>query len=510
MNMDNVTYDIIVVGGGSAGWMSASTLIKEFPDKKIALIESPEIATVGVGESTLGQIRNWLNYLDIKDRDFLNYVDGTYKLSIQFTDFYKKDEYFHYPLGMPDGMETTNNGYNDWWYKKFIYPETPYTDYVDCFFSQMALVNSNKLSINDDKQLNNFQFFKDSAFHFDAVKFGLWLRNNYCLPRGLVHIKEHITDIKQNEDGIESLNEKYKANLYIDCTGFASILLGKTLKVPFESYSDMLPNNSAWATKLPYKDKRKELVNYTDCKAVENGWIWKIPLWSRVGTGYVYSDNFIDDDSALKQFQKHLGTDEAEFKKIKMKIGIHERLWEKNVVALGLSSGFIEPLESNGLYSVHEFLRELIRELKRDRISQWDRDNFTYSCKSLFKEFAEFVSLHYILSHRNDTQYWKHIQEKSQLHEGHPFMSRIAEQRGLGNNRGYFGRLGGIHTIATGMHYSPVTLHEVMWGLDQSKESFEREWEPYIEKLNTKRNKWNHAVKNYENTYDFLQRNIYG
>ena len=359
-------YDILIVGGGSSGWMTASTLLKEFPNKNIGLIESPEISTVGVGESTTAYLREWITFLGIDDKSFLRHTDGTYKLGIQFTDFYKKGESFHYPFGQPVFQigGTATRGFNDWWYKKFIYPETPYTDYADCYFPQMALVNQNKLSIGEDGQFDKFYFFGDTAFHFDATKFGLWLRDFYCLPKGVVHIKEHIDTIKQNENGIESLNEKYKADLYIDCTGFSSVLLGKTLKVPFESYSDMLPNNSAWATKLPYNNKREQLVPYTDCKAVENGWIWKIPLWSRLGTGYVYSDKFIDDDAALKQFQKHLGTDELEFKKIKMKIGIHERLWEDNVVAIGLAAGFIEPLESNGLFTVHEFLKGLILILK--------------------------------------------------------------------------------------------------------------------------------------------------
>ncbi|NWJ21883.1 tryptophan 7-halogenase, partial [Marine Group I thaumarchaeote] len=260
--MDNTTYDIIIVGGGSAGWMSASTLIKEFPDKKIAVIESPEIATVGVGESTIQQIRNWSTFLELDDKEFLKHTDGTYKLSIQFTDFYKKGESFHYPFGIPV-LEKTDFGFNDWWHKKFIYPETPYTDYVNCYYPQMALINQNKLSINKDQEFDNFYFFSETAFHFDATKFGLWLRDFYSLPKGVVHIKEHIDTIKQNENGIESLNEKYKADLYIDCTGFASALLGKTLKVPFESYLDILPNNTAWATKIPYKNKREELVNFT-------------------------------------------------------------------------------------------------------------------------------------------------------------------------------------------------------------------------------------------------------
>ena len=498
-------YDIIIVGGGSAGWMSASTLIKEFPDKKIALIESPDIATIGVGESTIGQIREWTTFLDIQDKGFLKHTDGTYKLGIQFTDFYKKGESFYYPFGVAV-TENTRAKFNDWWLKKFIYPETPYTDYVDCYFSQMALINQNKLSLNKNLHLQKFYFPRDTAFHFDATKFGLWLRDFYCLPKGVVHIKEHITDIKQNEDGIESLNEKYKANLYIDCTGFSSLLLGKTLKVPFESYLDILPNNTAWATRLPYKNKREELVNFTNSKAVENGWIWKIPLWSRMGSGYVYSDNFIDDDAALKQFQKHLGTDELEFRKIKMRVGIHERLWEKNVVAIGLSSGFIEPLEGNGLFSVHQFLKELIRELNRDKISQWDRDNFTYRCTNTFRDFAEFVALHYVLSHRDDTEYWKHIQNKNWLVKKNGEMYKLANARAYDHS---FEHMGGTHAIATGMHYSPTELSEIMWLQLNDKSELAKEWAQCIENLNKRKNRWEATAKNSETTYDFLTRYIY-
>ena len=504
--MDLKMYDIIIVGGGSAGWMSAATLIKEFPDKKIALIESPEISTIGVGESTIQQIRLWTKFLGIKDDHFLKHTDGTYKLSIKFTDFYKKGESFHYPFGKPV-FRNTKTFYNDWWLKKYIFPKTPYTDYADCYFPQMALVNNNKLSYNERGVLDNFNLFSDAAFHFDAIKFGLWLRDFYSIPKGVVHIKEHIDTIEQSENGeIESLNEKYKANLYIDCTGFASLLLGKTLNVPFQSYLDILPNNSAWATKLPYKNKEKEIVNHTNCKAVENGWIWNIPLWSRIGTGYVYSDNFIDDDSALKQFQKHLGTDESEFKKIKMRVGIHEKLWEKNVVAIGLSSGFIEPLESSGLFTVHEFLRELIRDLKRDRISQWDRDGFTHRCKTLFRRFAEFVSLHYVLSHRNDTEYWKHIQERSMLKEENKYMVKLANARLWEHS---FHEEGGIHAIATGMHYSPTDISEIMWLEGINEETIIEEWTQSFNDLERKKGVWEYFATSCETSYEFLKNNIY-
>ena len=134
--------DIIIVGGGSAGWMTAATLIKAFPNKNITLIESKNIPTVGVGESTLGKIQSWINFLEIKDEDFLKEVDGIYKLSIKFTDFYKKGESFHYPFGQVD-LNDNLNGLNDWWYKKFLHPETPYSDYANCFYKNMAYVNNN-------------------------------------------------------------------------------------------------------------------------------------------------------------------------------------------------------------------------------------------------------------------------------------------------------------------------------------------------------------------------------
>jgi tryptophan halogenase len=340
---------ILIVGGGSAGWMTAATLLKQFPDKKITLIESKNIATVGVGESTIGGVKAWTNWLGIDDKHFLKHTDGSYKLSIKFTDFYKKGEAFHYPFGRPY-LEGNRALLNDWWFKKFYYPNTPYSDYVDCHYPQMALVNSNKCFYNENNEIP-FRFNMDTAYHFDATKFGLWLKDHYCLPKGLKHIKEDIISIEQNNEGIVSLNNKYKADLYIDCTGFKSLLLDKTLKEPFDSYTDMLPNNSAWATRIPYADKEEELVGYTNCTAIQNGWVWNIPLWSRIGTGYVYSDKFVSDEDALKEFQKYLGTKELEFKNIKMRVGLHKRLWVKNVVAIGLSAGFIEPLESNGLFT---------------------------------------------------------------------------------------------------------------------------------------------------------------
>ena len=504
---------ILILGGGSAGWMTASTLIKKFPNKKITLIESPNIPTVGVGESTIAGVKFWSKWLGLKDKDFLKYTDGSYKLSIKFTDFYKKGESFHYPFGEPY-LQNNLNDLNDWWYKKLLYPNTKNDDYANCFYPQMALINENKFFYNDKNELP-FTFEKDTAYHFDATKFGLWLKENYCLPRGVKCIKEDILSVEQDENGIKSLKNKYKADLYIDCTGFKSLLLGQTLKEPFESYEDLLPNNSAWATRVPYKDKEKQLVSYTNCTAIENGWVWNIPLWSRIGTGYVYSDKYIDDDNALKQFQKHLGTDELEFKKIKMRVGIHKRLFVKNVVAIGLSAGFIEPLESSGLYTVHEFLMNLIKNIDREKISQWDKDNFTYNCKHLFKNFSEFVAMHYALSHRDDTEYWKNNFNKNwdeKLINLNPTtingMFNKAYHRSF--NYKFEHRFGeGTHCIAAGMNWSPINLDTILYYNQKDKKFYEDLWEPYIKNLEKRKIEWKKVIKNKQNLYNFLRDNIY-
>jgi len=510
------TNSITIVGGGSAGWMVAATLIKCFPNKSITLIESPNIPTVGVGESTIQQIRGWTSLLGIKEEEFIPYTDASYKLSIKFTDFYKKGEAFHYPFGLPN---TDNNlaQLNDWWFKKTYKPETPNSDYADCIFPQMALVNENKCFSNEDNKIP-FNLKKDSAFHFDATKFGLWLRDHYCLPRGVKHIKEDVKTIEQDENGIKSLNKKHKADLFIDCTGFKSLLLGETLKEEFISFEDLLPNNKAWATKIPYKNKKKELESFTNCTAIENGWVWNIPMWTRIGTGYVYSDKFVDDETALKEFQKHLGKrapkNKSDYKNIKMKVGIHKRLWVKNVAAIGLSAGFIEPLESNGLFSVHEFLVELVRNLKREKVSQWDRDNYTFTCRQIFQNFAEFVALHYALSHRDDTEYWKANLNKEWSKEVieriNTLSNGILKYMNDRNFDYHHDLMGGVHCIAAGMNWAPTDLHTLMKNNSNNDMNYwDNRFKTATDNLEHKKKEWKNAVKNASSLHDFLQQNYY-
>ena len=521
--MKNVK-SIIVLGGGSAGWMTASTLIKEFPDKEITLIESPNTPTVGVGESTIGGIKYWTSYLGIDDTEFFKYTDATYKLSIRFQDFYKKgDGGFHYPFGK--SIYNSDGGFNDWILKKHIHPETHRSDFADCFFPQMSLVNNNKLFDNEKNELP-FNFRENTAYHFDATKFGLFLKDRYCKPRGVKHVVDDIKSVEVSKNGIQSLvsdsnmgvgNHKYKADLYFDCTGFKSLLLGKSLQEEFESYSDMLPNNSAWATRLPYNNKKEDINCYTNCTAIENGWVWQIPLWSRWGTGYVYSDKFVDDEAALKEFKNHLdkkGQDysNAEFKNIKMRVGIHKRLWVKNVVSVGLAAGFIEPLESNGLFSVHEFLMRFIRNAQRDIITQWDRDNYTFQCKKLFRNFAEFVAMHYAMSNRNDTEYWKANANK----EWEPALVNLSPLFKEGflsaaNQRDWQRNFpdGGLPCIAFGMEWYPLDASTIKYLDGYNDEQFKHKFSNSVNSLNNRKKQWDLIIKDKPSFYDYHKQKFY-
>jgi tryptophan halogenase len=516
---------IVIVGGGTAGWMTAATLIHHLPNKEIYVIESPNIPTVGVGESTIGQINSWMHDLDIKDDDWMPHCDASYKLSIKFTDFYKENSGgFHYPFGNP-AVEGTIFGINDWYFKKILFPDTPTSDYAYTYYPATMLSEANKIITNENNEIPSWRFDNDTAYHFDAAKFGAWLRDHYCKPRGVIHVSSEVTSIATNDKGIESLTildgSQVTADLFIDCTGFKALLIDKALNTPFDSYSHMLPNNSAWATRLPYQDKPKELEPYTNCTAIENGWVWNIPLWSRIGTGYVYSDSFVSDEDALEEFKKYLRNrkpvavpdsiiDTLEFKNIKMRVGIHKEIYVKNVCAIGLAAGFIEPLESNGLYTVHEFLTKLTKTLRRESISQWDKDCLNTACRRDFKMFAQFVSLHYALSQRSETAYWQAVNEKqfnTNMITDHVTKSGFEDlmyQRMVTNQ--YTFDLGGIAPIAAGMGFFPIDESSVKRSMFVNNHTLLYEtMQNTFNKWDTQKESWQKIIDNAPLLYDFLK-----
>jgi tryptophan halogenase len=387
---------IVIVGGGTAGWMTASTLVKAYPDWDISLYEDSKTPSVGVGESTTQYFRIWTHYLGLKDEEWMEACNATYKCSVRFHDFHQKgDDSWQYPFGPP-----RNDIFNaDYWFYYAKKGSWSNGKFARDYSYAAACVDNNKFP-EDNKY---WQTGKFSGFHFDAVLFANWLRDNYAKPRGVKHIKKN-------------LKKKPKADLVFDCTGFKSQFNDS----PWIDV-DYLPNNSAVVTRIGYQDKENQLKATTDCTALKNGWVWNVPTYDRIGTGYVYCDKFCTDKEAIDEFRNHLA-DNVEpdvavysdnmFRTIKWKTGRRKESWKDNVISIGLSAGFIEPLESNGILAIHNNLLTFLRVMDdRENITQYMRDTYNNSCNQAFDEFASFIGIHFSLTQRNDTPYWQHISD---------------------------------------------------------------------------------------------------
>lgn len=393
------------------------------------------------------------------------------------------------------------------------------------------MTNANKFTNNSRNELSNFNFKYDTAYHFDATLFGLYLRDQYCKPKGVTHILAEVKNVQVSNRGIDSItldnDSIVSSDLFIDCTGFKSYLLEETLGVAFKSFGDTLLNDSAIATHLPYIDKEREMESVTNCTAIENGWVWNIPVWDRIGTGYVYSSKFATQAQAEEQFRQHLKSnrmicpddaraDAAVFKHIKIRHGVHERSWEKNVVAIGLSNGFIEPLESTGLLITHNSIMKLIDtlHLKDGNVNQFDIDVYNSTFLNEILSFKDFVSMHYALSSRTDTEYWQYATQQTTyskilssgdwttLSDGYvEFAKQI-------NKKEFSMDLAGLIYIAAGMGYTPISprhmqftskLHpEVLTALDIYKKSLA------LHKVKMER-----KIETMPTHYEYLKKNIY-
>lgn len=519
--------DIVVVGGGSAGWMTASALVKFFPNRKITVIESPDDPIIGVGESTFDKINYFLSMLEIDRKDFFAFTDASIKLAVEFSEFYEKDNHndFIYPFGYPN-VENNLDGLQDWQVKKTIYKDTPITEFAEWHFPQASLVKHNRFSENLDNDLPYFHPERDTALHFDAVKFGQWLKNNYSIPRGVKYINLKVIDIPVNEDGIEKLvlsdGTEIFADLFVDCTGFSSLLIEQTLKENFISYEDILPNNHAWAVQMPYINKPIELNNKTRCVALDNGWVWNIGLYSRLGVGYVYSDKFITDEEALEEFKNYLKfkmkvprseeeINQFTFRNLKFRVGIHERTWVKNVVAIGLSAGFIEPLESNGLYTVHEFIYELIKVLLKEKHNQWDIDVYNKATKTKFDGFVDFIKIHYCLSKRKDSEYWRYVTSMSNdidfLNQRNVLRFNLER---LKSETGKLPLEGGLAWISVGMNF--LIIDDVAMKINEYRSGTSHKilFEPYFRSMDNRKKLWEKKALKCPTLYEYLKYKYYG
>jgi len=501
---------VIIVGGGTAGWFTAAALAKCLPQLKISIIESKEIPTIGVGESTLGHITRFFKYyLGLKDEDWMKESDATYKVSIAFEDFYKKNSFFQYPFGkfFKKGNTSFHNHYQYLKLKALFPNNVKIEDYVHFLNYNSWLATHNRITehAHDKFWEYSYSFSDNVAYHFDAEKFANYLKNNLCKN---VQVYNGIVDeVKVNENGVEHLklkDLKLNADLYIDCTGFNSIISEKSLGVKFKNF-EYLPNDSAVTARIPYKNEEelKNITNTTLCKAMNAGWMWNIPLWHRSGNGYVYSSKYIDDDVAELEFRKKMNYD-GETKLIKFRHGRLQKAFYKNVYAVGLSYGFVEPLESTGLLTVHENIIKLIDMLTQHDcdLNYADKEFINNHCEKNMYGFSNFILNHYTMSRRTDTEFWKYMSNHPASYKGN-YYEKLEEHIIKAVSKTDIISEGMV-CISIGMNYNP--LKNIKYSVDNEQFLvYKNRLAQYNDFLkNTKE-----EILKLPTTYEFLKEKIY-
>lgn len=415
---------ILIVGGGTSGWLSAAYLAKRLgcgkPDSlQITLIESSDIGTIGVGEATIPPIRSIISALGISEAHFMRETSATFKLAIRF------DDWLHLPDGGSDGVSGNRSQRHS-----YLHSFGPYTqiggDLMAAYWAQDR-VSSGKSFVEytmmegriceagrGPKTIGADQYsgLLEYAYHFDAGLVAKLLKD-VAGENGVKHLIGTVTGIKQRDDGaIKSLatNEhgELTADLFIDCTGFAARLIEKEMGVEFHDLTDTLFCDRAIACQIPYADPKRPIPSYTVSTAQENGWTWDIPLNNRRGVGYVYSSKYTNDDRAEEVLVNYIGAEAKDVKlvRLKIRVGSRHQQWVKNCVSIGLSGGFVEPLESTGIYLCDIALRWLADFFPNVEQMPLAAVQFNARMNETYADIVDFIKMHYCLSQRSDTDFW--------------------------------------------------------------------------------------------------------
>jgi len=398
---------IVILGGGTAGWITANAMIQRWGDcgADITLIESPDIGTVGVGEGSTPRLKVFLDTIGVQESEWMPSCNATYKNGISFVNWSTKpgfERYFHPFVSQADRFTTT----------AFFFNTLARRHGVDVHahpdrFSLTARLSENRQGPIPDE---NFPFDNDYGYHFDAHLLGEYLRD-IAGARGVKHLPARVTGVNQAPDGdIMSLSiehgEPVEADFFVDCSGFRGALIQEALQVPFRSFSENLFNDSAVV--LP-TEQSVSIGSQTVSTALKYGWAWEIPLTHRTGNGYVFSSAFCSPDDAETELREFLGLLESnvEARHLKMKVGRLESHWQRNCLAVGLSQGFIEPLEATALNIVCNTVYRFMDTVDADGGFGGDgRNLFNDRVNDEFESVRDYIVAHYVLNSRRDTAYW--------------------------------------------------------------------------------------------------------
>ncbi|MFT6099418.1 MAG: tryptophan halogenase [Arenicella sp.] len=411
--MDNRITKVVIVEGGTAGWMSAAALSKVLINDycPVELVESQAIGTVGVGEATIPQIQTFNKILGIDEKQFIKATQATFKLGIEFCDWGKLGDSYVHPFGT-FGVPIESLPFHHYWLK--MYKEGKF-ECLDDFSLACKAAKQNKFTRPLDipqSPLSQIAY----AFQFDAGLYAKYLRK-YAEARGVKRTEGKVSHVHQRADDgfIDSLElqdgSKIEGDLFIDCSGFRGLLIEQTLNTGYQDWSQWLPCDRAVAVPCASNGDPEP---YTRSTARTAGWQWRIPLQHRTGNGQVYSSSFTSDDDAAKTLLDNFdGEPLAELNKLRFATGRRNKCWHKNVVAIGLASGFIERLESTSIYLIQTAVARLIGLFPDRSFRQADIDKFNQQSASEIEAIRDFIILHYKATQRDDTPFWEYCKNMS-------------------------------------------------------------------------------------------------
>lgn len=427
---------VLIVGGGTAGWMTAAALANKLSGLGIAitLVESEQIGTVGVGEATVPHIRFFNAALGIDEADFMLRTKATFKLGIEFRNWGRIGDSYIHPFGA-FGRDVDGIEFLQYWLRlNDLGLAGPFQQYS--LPVQAARLNRFTTPADDPTSINSTFSY---AYQFDAGRYGRFLRD-YAEERGVKRVEGKIVDVTLDPEcgAISSLRldngERLSAELFVDCSGFRGLLIDKISSASFEDWSHWLPCDRAIA--MPCK-RSGPTTPYTRSTALQSGWLWRIPLQHRIGNGHVYASAFIDDAEAERQLVEQLeGLPLDEPNRLRFRAGKRPEQWVANCVAIGLSAGFLEPLESTSIHLIQLGITKLLELFPGGEVAEADRCEFNRSMNLEYDRVRDFLILHYKATQRDDSPFWDYcrtmdvpssLMEKLELFKERGIVARYRE-----------------------------------------------------------------------------------
>ncbi|MEM9531671.1 MAG: tryptophan halogenase family protein [Pseudomonadota bacterium] len=410
MNSDQTINRVVIVGGGTAGWIAAAAMVRFFgPVLNIELIESDDIGTVGVGEATIPQLIRLNQVLGFDERDFMRHTKATYKLGIKFENWGQLGSSYLHTFGEV-GINLANLHFHQYWLRSVQHGNASSLWDFSLHNEAAAGHRFAHLERVGDTPMGGLAY----AFHFDAGLYAAYLRR-YAEGQGVRRTEGKVVDVKLNgESGfIESVQlasgNVVAGDLFIDCSGFRGLLIGQALGVKYEDWSDWLPCNRAVAVAC---ESPGNLPPYTKSTAHTAGWQWRIPLQHRVGNGHVFCNQYMEEDEATAVLLKNLGGEPlGDPRVLRFQTGRRKRFWHKNCVSIGLASGFMEPLESTSIHLIQSNISELINLFPQRHFAQENIDEYNRQVGQEFELIRDFLVLHYKQSQRDDAPFWNHCRD---------------------------------------------------------------------------------------------------